>query len=32
VTPRGADGVLLDGAPIAHTGWDPYRDWDGVVG
>jgi len=32
VTARGADGVLLDGAPIAHTGWDPYRDWDGVVG
>ncbi|MGF2948186.1 thiamine-phosphate kinase [Microbacterium alcoholitolerans] len=28
---RSADGVLVDGAPIVHAGWDPYRDWDGVL-
>ncbi|SJN18343.1 Thiamine-monophosphate kinase [Microbacterium esteraromaticum] len=24
-------GVLVDGTPVVHSGWDPYRDWDGVV-
>ncbi|MEJ1087680.1 thiamine-phosphate kinase [Microbacterium sp. Mu-80] len=31
VTERGVDGVLVDGAAIAHAGWDPYRDWDGAL-
>ncbi|MBY6060959.1 thiamine-phosphate kinase [Microbacterium esteraromaticum] len=31
VTDRAADGVLLDGEPIEHRGWDPYRDWDGSL-
>lgn len=32
VIERGPDAVLVDGAPVAHTGWDPYRDWDGAAG
>ncbi len=31
VVAREGDGVLVDGAPVSHEGWDPYRDWDGVV-
>ncbi|MFC7790486.1 thiamine-phosphate kinase [Microbacterium sp. MAHUQ-60] len=31
VVARTADAVLLDGAAIPPGGWDPYRDWDGVV-
>lgn len=31
VVDRAAAGVLLDGEPIPPGGWDPYRDWDGVV-
>lgn len=31
VVARGARGVLLDGDPIPASGWDPYRDWDGLV-
>lgn len=31
VRERGADSVLVDGAPVTHAGWDPYRDWDGVA-
>jgi len=31
VVEREGESVLVDGAPIAHAGWDPYRDWDGVV-
>src|SRR5690606_29731701 len=31
VVNRTADAVLLDGAPLPPGGWDPYRDWDGVV-
>ncbi|MGB3375443.1 MAG: thiamine-phosphate kinase, partial [Microbacterium sp.] len=31
VVDRAAAGVLLDGAAIPMDGWDPYRDWDGVV-
>ena len=28
VTERGADPLLVDGAPFAgRAGWDPYRDW-----
>jgi len=27
------EGVLLDGAPFeGRGGWDPYAEWDGVVG
>lgn len=25
-------GVLVDGAPHAPAGWDPYRGWDGAGG
>ncbi|WP_193598761.1 thiamine-phosphate kinase [Microbacterium sp. YJN-G] len=32
VVSRGAEGLLLDGAPVGHAGWDPYRDWDGSAG
>lgn len=28
VQERGVDAVLCDGAPVAPTGWDPYRDWE----
>lgn len=28
---RSAYGVTVDGAAIEHAGWDPYRDWDGVL-
>jgi len=29
VVPRGAAGVLVDGAAFSgRGGWDPYRDWD----
>lgn len=31
VTARGADRLLLDGAPMTPEGWDPYRDWDGSL-
>jgi thiamine-monophosphate kinase len=31
VVARGEHGVLLDGTPIPPSGWDPYRDWDGVT-
>ncbi len=31
VRERGAESLLVDGAPVAHAGWDPYRDWDGVA-
>ncbi|MDT0157026.1 thiamine-phosphate kinase [Microbacterium sp. ARD32] len=31
VTARTTDGVLLDGAAVPRSGWDPYRDWDGVA-
>lgn len=31
VTVRGEHGLLLDGTPLPPSGWDPYRDWDGVV-
>ena len=31
VIERASDAVLVDGAPVAHTGWDPYRDWDGSL-
>lgn len=31
VVERGAGSVLVDGEPATHAGWDPYRDWDGVV-
>lgn len=31
VIDRAQSAVLVDGAPIARSGWDPYRDWDGVV-
>ncbi|MFD5225304.1 thiamine-phosphate kinase [Microbacterium sp. NPDC058342] len=31
VVPRRSDAVLVDGEPIPRAGWDPYRDWDGVV-
>lgn len=31
VVARSTTGVLLDGASIPPGGWDPYRDWDGVV-
>lgn len=31
VVAREHHAVLLDGEPVAHEGWDPYRDWDGVV-
>lgn len=24
--------VSVDGVPHAHTGWDPYRGWDGAAG
>lgn len=27
----GAHPVLRDGEPAGAAGWDPYRDWDGVV-
>jgi thiamine-monophosphate kinase len=26
------EGVLVDGVPVAPSGWDPYRGWDGVAG
>nr|WP_201469617.1 thiamine-phosphate kinase [Microbacterium hydrocarbonoxydans] len=32
VIPQGEEGVLLDGAPVDATGWDPYRDWDSTSG
>lgn len=32
VRARGADGVLVDGAPVSIEGWDPYRDWDSAAG
>ncbi|MDQ0613005.1 thiamine-monophosphate kinase [Microbacterium sp. W4I4] len=31
VVDRAGAAVLLDGDPIPPGGWDPYRDWDGVV-
>ncbi|BDZ38466.1 hypothetical protein GCM10025863_10800 [Microbacterium suwonense] len=31
VVARRSDGVLVDGEPVPAGGWDPYRDWDGVV-
>jgi thiamine-monophosphate kinase len=31
VVARTTAGVLLDGRAIPPGGWDPYRDWDGVV-
>lgn len=30
VVARGTAGVLLDGEAIEPSGWDPYRDWDGI--
>ena len=26
------DGIRLDGAPVASSGWDPYRNWNGGRG
>lgn len=31
-TVREGCGILLDGAPTASSGWDPYRGWDGGEG
>ncbi|PKI92796.1 thiamine-phosphate kinase [Actinomycetales bacterium SN12] len=28
VLTRGDAPVLVDGEPVAESGWDPYRDWD----
>lgn len=28
VTARSLASVLVDGRPVEHSGWDPYRDWD----
>ncbi|QMU98041.1 thiamine-phosphate kinase [Microbacterium esteraromaticum] len=28
VTARSHASVLVDGRPVEHSGWDPYRDWD----
>ncbi len=30
VRERGPDAVLCDDAPVAHGGWDPYRDWSSL--
>ncbi len=32
VQERGAEAVLCDGAPVAESGWDPYRDWTSSPG
>lgn len=32
VRERGPDAVLCDDAPVAHSGWDPYRDWSPSAG
>lgn len=32
VRDRGAESVLVDGAPVSIDGWDPYRDWDSAAG
>lgn len=28
VVARGHAPLLVDGLPVTHSGWDPYRDWD----
>ena len=32
VVARGEDALLVDGAPVEASGWDPYRDWDSASG
>lgn len=32
VVQRTVHSVLCDGAPVADSGWDPYRDWDATAG
>lgn len=32
VIPRTDEELLVDGAPVDVTGWDPYRDWDSASG
>ncbi|OAN43366.1 thiamine-phosphate kinase [Microbacterium sp. H83] len=32
VQERSPESLLLDGAAVDITGWDPYRDWDSAAG
>lgn len=32
VIARGDEALLVDGAPVDVSGWDPYRDWDSASG